>query len=247
MPIYLCQPGTSSTEPWRHGIQVYERPFPLYQDSASSSATTKKNNKDERSSRRKGPEQVVVVTSSSSSSDDEQQQYDEKLAALQRYLTEYIINPDSTTTRTSGNNATYTKNRALIFCSNGTSLKIVKELMKQNGLATTTTLQSQNKMTVLPLEASDNTNVYNKIEEFTTSDKRSHFVGGGSSCNVLVVENDSGMLYKVCRLYHFFSFLVYLWCKRNKSPTVTFVAFPFSIMHHSPSLYLSLSNNRKIH
>ena len=34
MPIYLCQPGTSFKEPWRHGVQVYERPFPLEAKSA---------------------------------------------------------------------------------------------------------------------------------------------------------------------------------------------------------------------
>jgi len=32
MPIYLCQPGTSTNEPWRHGVQVYERPFPMSND-----------------------------------------------------------------------------------------------------------------------------------------------------------------------------------------------------------------------
>ncbi|KAL7465456.1 hypothetical protein ACHAXS_005787 [Conticribra weissflogii] len=29
MPIYLCQPGIGSKEPWRHGVQVYAHPFPL--------------------------------------------------------------------------------------------------------------------------------------------------------------------------------------------------------------------------
>jgi hypothetical protein len=27
MPVYLCQPGSGATEPWRHGIQVYAAPF----------------------------------------------------------------------------------------------------------------------------------------------------------------------------------------------------------------------------
>ena len=36
MPIYLCQPGLSSKEPWRHGVQVYERPFPLPGDAPAS-------------------------------------------------------------------------------------------------------------------------------------------------------------------------------------------------------------------
>lgn len=35
MPIYLCQPGTGSKEPWRHGVQVYARPFPLGGESES--------------------------------------------------------------------------------------------------------------------------------------------------------------------------------------------------------------------
>lgn len=29
MPVYLCQPGSGATEPWRHGIQVYATPFAL--------------------------------------------------------------------------------------------------------------------------------------------------------------------------------------------------------------------------
>ncbi len=29
MPIYLCRPGASSKEPWRHGVVVHERPFPI--------------------------------------------------------------------------------------------------------------------------------------------------------------------------------------------------------------------------
>ena len=194
MPIYLCQPGTSSSEPWRHGIQVYERPFPLFQQDYSnnnnnanaSSATTNRNKKEE--SRREGPEQVVVVINPSSSSSDHHQQQqaslDDKLAALKRYLTEYIVNPDSTTTRSSATG--YTKHRAIIFCSNGTSGRIVFELIRQGGLAT---LQSKN--TVLALESADNTNVYNKIDEFKLESR--NFVGGGS-CNILVVEDDSGKL-----------------------------------------------------
>eukprot|EP00559_Dactyliosolen_fragilissimus_P007383 CAMPEP_0184871098 /NCGR_PEP_ID=MMETSP0580-20130426/39908_1 /TAXON_ID=1118495 /ORGANISM="Dactyliosolen fragilissimus" /LENGTH=663 /DNA_ID=CAMNT_0027373597 /DNA_START=173 /DNA_END=2165 /DNA_ORIENTATION=- len=27
MPLYLCKPGQSSPEPWRHGVQVYAQPF----------------------------------------------------------------------------------------------------------------------------------------------------------------------------------------------------------------------------
>lgn len=29
MPVYLCQPGASASEPWRHGIQVYAAPFAM--------------------------------------------------------------------------------------------------------------------------------------------------------------------------------------------------------------------------
>ena len=39
MPIYLCQPGLSSKEPWRHGVQVYERPFPLPGDATTAGRT----------------------------------------------------------------------------------------------------------------------------------------------------------------------------------------------------------------
>jgi hypothetical protein len=29
MPVYLCQPGATASEPWRHGIQVYAAPFSM--------------------------------------------------------------------------------------------------------------------------------------------------------------------------------------------------------------------------
>jgi hypothetical protein len=29
MPVYLCQPGTGATDPWKHGIQVYATPFAM--------------------------------------------------------------------------------------------------------------------------------------------------------------------------------------------------------------------------
>lgn len=32
MPVYLCQPGFGSTDPWKHGIQVYATPFSIDQD-----------------------------------------------------------------------------------------------------------------------------------------------------------------------------------------------------------------------
>lgn len=37
MPVYLCQPGSTSKEPWRHGVEVYDRPAPL--DSADLNAS----------------------------------------------------------------------------------------------------------------------------------------------------------------------------------------------------------------
>lgn len=37
MPAYLCQPGIGSPEPWKHGIQVYGRPFPMDQASSAKS------------------------------------------------------------------------------------------------------------------------------------------------------------------------------------------------------------------
>jgi hypothetical protein len=29
MPVYICQAGSNSSEPWRHGLQVYAAPFQL--------------------------------------------------------------------------------------------------------------------------------------------------------------------------------------------------------------------------
>jgi len=43
MPVYLCKPGTFASEPWRHGIPVYNDPFPLPSEDADG---------DEDSSRR---------------------------------------------------------------------------------------------------------------------------------------------------------------------------------------------------
>ena len=42
MPVYVCAPGAGSLEPWRHGIQVYERPFDL--DEAATTTTNNNNN-----------------------------------------------------------------------------------------------------------------------------------------------------------------------------------------------------------
>jgi len=38
MPVYLCKPGWASSEPWRHGVQVYAYPFKI--DEGNSSAIT---------------------------------------------------------------------------------------------------------------------------------------------------------------------------------------------------------------
>lgn len=39
MPVYLCQPGATGSEPWRHGIQVYAAPFAMDDVPAISSST----------------------------------------------------------------------------------------------------------------------------------------------------------------------------------------------------------------
>ena len=38
MPVYLCQPGFGSTDPWKHGIQVYAAPFAIDQDENATSS-----------------------------------------------------------------------------------------------------------------------------------------------------------------------------------------------------------------
>lgn len=40
MPVYLCQPGVTAEEPWRHGIQVYAAPFDLVDLPPPDAATT---------------------------------------------------------------------------------------------------------------------------------------------------------------------------------------------------------------
>ena len=104
MPIYLCQPGASTNEPWRHGIQVYERPFPMSNDATQTtpSTTTTTNNNITTSV----PEQIVVTIKlppsqlinapSQTSAQSTAQQIaidNEKILALQRYLTEFISSP----------------------------------------------------------------------------------------------------------------------------------------------------------
>ncbi|KAL3940508.1 MAG: hypothetical protein SGARI_000936 [Bacillariaceae sp.] len=46
MPVYLCQPGLTAEEPWRHGIQVYAAPFDLVDIQSS-----KENNNDNHDTR----------------------------------------------------------------------------------------------------------------------------------------------------------------------------------------------------
>jgi hypothetical protein len=47
MPVYVCQPGKGHPEPWRHGIQVYARPFPVDgSDGDKPSATMNANRND---------------------------------------------------------------------------------------------------------------------------------------------------------------------------------------------------------
>ena len=83
MPIYLCQPGTATKDPWRHGVQVYERPFPLYNHRPPPT----------------GPEQIIVVlninnedTTTNNNNNDPLLSLSnplDKCTALCRYLSEY--------------------------------------------------------------------------------------------------------------------------------------------------------------
>ena len=43
MPVYLCVPGSNSPEPWRHGMPVYELPFP-FDSSFGKSSNANSNN-----------------------------------------------------------------------------------------------------------------------------------------------------------------------------------------------------------
>ena len=40
MPVYLCRPGHASSEPWRHGVQVYAYPFRIDGTAAATTAPT---------------------------------------------------------------------------------------------------------------------------------------------------------------------------------------------------------------
>jgi len=132
MPIYLCQPGTSANEPWRHGVQVYERPFPMPDDTDNQNSnnapsstntagtqttppnTTPPNTTAHTTTNNtaRGPEQIVVmiklpptqlINAPSQSSAQSIAIDNEKIIALKRYLTEFISNPTD---------------RVLIFCNN---------------------------------------------------------------------------------------------------------------------------------
>lgn len=39
MPVYLCQSGSGHSEPWCHGIQVYQSPFPIDQEAKADKET----------------------------------------------------------------------------------------------------------------------------------------------------------------------------------------------------------------
>ena len=34
MPVYLCQSGSGTDDPWRHGLKVFAEPFPMTEQSA---------------------------------------------------------------------------------------------------------------------------------------------------------------------------------------------------------------------
>lgn len=44
MPLYLCKPGWSQSEPWRHGLQVYASPFRMEEDVGSMLSSSNNNN-----------------------------------------------------------------------------------------------------------------------------------------------------------------------------------------------------------
>eukprot|EP00581_Thalassiosira_minuscula_P000492 CAMPEP_0183745726 /NCGR_PEP_ID=MMETSP0737-20130205/66390_1 /TAXON_ID=385413 /ORGANISM="Thalassiosira miniscula, Strain CCMP1093" /LENGTH=408 /DNA_ID=CAMNT_0025981405 /DNA_START=510 /DNA_END=1733 /DNA_ORIENTATION=+ len=100
MPIYLCQPGASSKEPWRHGVQVYERPFPLHPPAPSSSSTAKAGvdaasaTGSSTSDGGDGPRQIVLVANTPA----------EKFASLHRILSSLTRN-----------------DRAVVFCDDTSS------------------------------------------------------------------------------------------------------------------------------
>ena len=75
MPIYLAQPGVSSKEPWRHGLQVYERPFPinLELDNHDSSNNNNNNNNDDDYRQQQSSSNIGGVTAAAGGGDTNQQ------------------------------------------------------------------------------------------------------------------------------------------------------------------------------
>ena len=181
MPIYLCQPGISTSEPWRYGIQVYERPFPLNNNNNNNNNndSQKTSRDDDRPSstqqlqkmgggekkKKDGPEQIIVMISSK----DDNDSYTEKFAALQRYLTEFASSP---------------QDRVLVFCNNShqKAHNIAKELDDANFKAVS--LGDNNNI-------SNGIDVLQKLGEFLSSDK----VGGKGGFNILVVDDNEGKSY----------------------------------------------------
>jgi len=47
MPVYLCKPGWNAEEPWRHGVQVYESPFPMTDDDENDDDKDDKDDNDD--------------------------------------------------------------------------------------------------------------------------------------------------------------------------------------------------------
>lgn len=79
MPVYLCKPGWSASEPWRHGVQVYAYPYPLVPTARSANTSnvnqTSTNSSDNESRNntsipRLGP--TVVAEAISTESNEEQ-------------------------------------------------------------------------------------------------------------------------------------------------------------------------------
>ena len=174
MPIYLCQPGISTSEPWRYGIQVYERPFPLNNNNHNNNDSQKSSGDDDRPSsthqlqmgggekkKKDGPEQIIVMISNN---DNDNDSYTEKFAALQRYLTEF---------------ASSSQDRVLVFCNNShqKAHNIAKELDDANFKAVS--LGDNNNI-------SNGIDVLQKLGEFLSSAK----VGGKGGFNILVVDVD---------------------------------------------------------
>ena len=171
MPIYLCQPGISTSEPWRYGIQVYERPFPLNNNNHNNNDSQKSSGDDDRPSsthqlqmgggekkKKDGPEQIIVMISNN---DNDNDSYTEKFAALQRYLTEFASSP---------------QDRVLVFCNNShqKAHNIAKELDNANFKA-------------VSLGDNDAIDVPEELGEFLSGEEV-----GGKGFNILVVDDSEG-------------------------------------------------------